>query len=466
MKKFLLSILLGFSLFSISNPIVHAFAETSKYSDVIEDLSVASNFDINNYPEVSNDYSLEVIQVAESVDNELFVYVYQPCSSSKEIVASTINLATDISNSKYNPKKYDLTLIDSEDTIYKYLVEDLIVTKDAVRNYEIIEINRKFDSSIDEDSENDNTINEITYSVAQRWTATTYSTGVEYEMKTIEVITLTNQYAGTLRFENGISFFGYTSAYDGHILAFTADKPIDKLMEIDLDYTLFNYYVSTMNNVETDSSLTTVEKTQTITCLEKANTEATGLFASSYSWDRIQTIDQFKASVEKDGVSLVEDTTKALEDCSWVVRFLETTYVSEFISENPDLGISQHSVERKSYVLNIDVMRLKYETDGIVYNVGVVSNTVTGDLEPDGSNEPNISFDEFWQEINKLFKNVKSVQDLMILILKILGIALGTALIIALIVMLLKVIPIHKWLAALITAPFSKNKKNKKKNKS
>ena len=50
-----------------------AFAETTTYSSVIEDLRKDSNFNFGDYAENPKDYSIQVIQIAESTDGELFI---------------------------------------------------------------------------------------------------------------------------------------------------------------------------------------------------------------------------------------------------------------------------------------------------------------------------------------------------------------------------------------------------------
>ena len=73
------------SMFSCSNV---AFAEEVIYSDVLTDLQTDENFDVNNYPVNIEDYSLQVIQIAESVNGELFVYVYQPSGEQIDLQAT------------------------------------------------------------------------------------------------------------------------------------------------------------------------------------------------------------------------------------------------------------------------------------------------------------------------------------------------------------------------------------------
>lgn len=55
-----------------------AAEENKTASGVLEDLSKDVSFNTENYPSNAKDYSLSVMQLAESTDKELFVYVYQP----------------------------------------------------------------------------------------------------------------------------------------------------------------------------------------------------------------------------------------------------------------------------------------------------------------------------------------------------------------------------------------------------
>ena len=53
-----------------------AFAATSVYSDVLEDLQKDESFDKTLYPSSASDNSISIITLAESIDNELLVYTY------------------------------------------------------------------------------------------------------------------------------------------------------------------------------------------------------------------------------------------------------------------------------------------------------------------------------------------------------------------------------------------------------
>ena len=109
-----------------------AFAEDKTATGVLEDLSRDTSFNLDNYPLKTDDYSLQIIQIAESIDKELFVYVHQPSGKAKDFNASSINISTTINDdiSYYN---YKLELLNSSGVFYKYKVVGLMVKDDSVR---------------------------------------------------------------------------------------------------------------------------------------------------------------------------------------------------------------------------------------------------------------------------------------------------------------------------------------------
>ena len=75
-----------------------ARAESITYSEVLDDLKKDTSFKPENYPTKADDYSLQIIQLAESVNKEFFVYVYQPSGKTKNFKASSINISTTIND--------------------------------------------------------------------------------------------------------------------------------------------------------------------------------------------------------------------------------------------------------------------------------------------------------------------------------------------------------------------------------
>ena len=111
-----------------------------------KDLTKDESFNVEDYPAIANDYSLQVIQIAESVNGELFVYVYQPSDATKDLTATTIRMSQSIGeNAKW--RDYDLTLLSTEGVLDKYRVEGITILSDVVRYYDIAAIHRAFDEN-------------------------------------------------------------------------------------------------------------------------------------------------------------------------------------------------------------------------------------------------------------------------------------------------------------------------------
>ena len=112
------------SLFCIFQSVLikpaNAEETTDTYTDVLEDLQKDENFNPDDYPAVANDYSLQVIQIAESVNNELFVYVYQPSDETKDLVATEIRMSTPELGIDSTYKDYKLILLSSQGVFDKY----------------------------------------------------------------------------------------------------------------------------------------------------------------------------------------------------------------------------------------------------------------------------------------------------------------------------------------------------------
>ena len=93
-----------------------AIQDGVEYSSPVEDLKSDPDFDESLYPANEKDYSLQVVQIAESTDGELLVYVYQPSNGVKDYMATSINISTAINDSLYY-KNYKLELL-SKDGVF------------------------------------------------------------------------------------------------------------------------------------------------------------------------------------------------------------------------------------------------------------------------------------------------------------------------------------------------------------
>ena len=131
--KIILSIVLVAILFLISfAPIKIAYAvENVASSNVLDDLSSDKTFSAENYPSNQSDYSLQIITIAESKDKELLLYVYQPATR-QNFRANYISMSTTLNNS-INPNIYSLTYCNHSGTLYKYKVNDFVVSSEIGR---------------------------------------------------------------------------------------------------------------------------------------------------------------------------------------------------------------------------------------------------------------------------------------------------------------------------------------------
>ena len=64
---------------------VSAASEEKQYSNVLDDLKKDSTFDVATYPDDPEDVSVKLIQIAESEDGQLFLYVYQPSNDTIDL---------------------------------------------------------------------------------------------------------------------------------------------------------------------------------------------------------------------------------------------------------------------------------------------------------------------------------------------------------------------------------------------
>ena len=361
---FMILVLLVLCLFpSFTN--TYTSAEERVYSGVLEDLQKDEDFNIDNYPVIENDYSLQVIQIAESNENELFVYTYQPMWSE---YATSINISTGINdNLKY--ENYTLSYINHSSTLYKYKVDNFVVKEDSLRYYDISSIFREWDVNIDGVLAGDNIGVEKSYKVAKLYTASTVNNNVTYVCNTSEVIEITNKHVGFIRYLNG--FWLWEESCDSHYVAFSTDRPIEKLMEADITY------IAQVGSGSMATGSFHVDSTETVSDIinpETVSNDPSGPFGHKYTWNRIEKVSDFIANKDND---LTEETKKELEGMTWVLRFKETPYTEYNGLYNPHYDATRIS--------EVTILRLKFETNGDVYNLGVVDNKQTGDVDPDNN---------------------------------------------------------------------------------
>ena len=410
------------------------------YSTVLDDLKKDTSFNTENYPTKADDYSLQIIQLAESSDKELFVYVYQPSGQTKNFTACSVNISTTI-NDNISFINYKLQKLNSNGVFFKYKVSDFTVKTEPTRYYAISSIYRPFDESIDNPASDGNTVTEVNYNVSKQYCFGEINGKPYVNCVDIETIVVTDKFVGFVRYKDGFKL--YVGACDSHFVAFNTDKPIDKLLEADVYYTMQKYswsVVPLQGEKETFG-----EKSENYAYLkytDKVEHTGGGLFAGTYKWDRIETTQQFIAEndltqnvysgaiIDVSVANKITDEGKAaLQGKKWVLRFAETSYS---LSGYPSTG---STFENTTLVGDVTILRLKFETDGITYNLGTIDNKQSGSDDP--VNDTDISI--------KLPEGLK----------RILMLILGALLLIVLLVILMPILPtIISAIIKIILLPF------------
>lgn len=200
---------------------VTAFAAETGYTGALEDLQKDENFNVEEYPDNARDYSIKVIQIAESTAGELFIYTYQPSQKTQNLVATEINMS--LTENVDGTRLYSLTLLSCDGVLCKYKVDNFVMVEDIIRYYNITSIYRKWIKDIDEETGNDNTINAVAFEVGKLWGVLVENGEVHYGCIEIETIEITDKFVGYLRNWTGVIFGGHKSQ-DNHYVAFSTNK--------------------------------------------------------------------------------------------------------------------------------------------------------------------------------------------------------------------------------------------------
>lgn len=422
--KILMYISIALLLVSTLFPLT-AFADTTTCSDVLDDLQRDSTFDASYYPDVVDNYALDIITLAESVDNELFVYVYQPSAKTKPLVASSINISTQQFNINIKPLPYSLTLLSSDGVFQKYVVENFVVNTDNdVRYYAITSLYRRFDETLgDEQASGDNIVTEVDFNISKQWTFGELNDMPFVDVREFETIEITDKFVGFVRYYSGI--FSVDANCDSHFVAFSTDRPIDKLIEADVTYSAQTYrYEAWLLGAHKEEKYgeKQVNLVAELTDEQRMEYNPDGLWQPTYVRDRIQTVDDFIANenfenVYKAGVfnavekyELDETAMNELKNKQWVLLFTETKF-----------GITSTTSQQSHYstiVGDVSILRLMFEYEGKVYNLGVIDNKQSGSTDPSNNRELLVEL----TEIGKFIIMILAILILLVLLMFIPGV--------------------------------------------
>ena len=273
------------------------------------------------------------------------------------------------------------------------------VKKDPVRYYAISSIYRPFDEGIGDKKSGNNTINEVNYAVNKQYCFGEINGKPYVNCIDIETIVVTDKFVGFVRYPDGFKLFTGAGACDSHFVAFNTDKKIDKLFEADVYYTTQKVSYDFFTEDSPFSIKFGDSKTDNYAYLkytDKVEHTGGGFFAGTYKWDRIQSVDDFIKTEDRTTVyygailnskvssKLTDEALNELKGKKWVLRFTETSYNK---APKSGMGAATYYHAETTMVGNVTILRLRFETDGITYNLGVIDNKQTGSTEPSNSTD-------------------------------------------------------------------------------
>ena len=397
---FLLVALILLELFAVCFSLPSSAASTS-YSGVLDDLKKDPEFNPDDYPVNEQDYSLEVISIAEGTNGELFIYVYQPCVS-RNLQATCINMSLqDKKNRNLTYNLYSLTFLNGDGVFAKYLVNGFMVSDIGYRFYNIAAIYRAFNLDIDDSAKaSDDVYGHMGYSVGRYFCVYTYNNATVYECDKIDVVDMEILAVGFVRYKEG--YKGYADRTDAHFVAFSViNFDIDKIYDATVVYTYRDYTKSAslggVREVYTDP-ITINKDICSIGQLGDSigSTKGDGILGVKYEWARILTKDEFNQQLEDYKNEKVEFSKGDLGSAQYVFQFLETSYTVASYSGGT-------TIYNSTEISNVGVLRLHFLSGVNVYNLGVVSDLVSddGELDFEITTEDNIEnlLEDFWDKL-------------------------------------------------------------------
>lgn len=441
--KYILIFMLSLFVLTLSFETVNgvsgnAYAVSTSYSNVIDDLSADSNFNFSIYTENANDPSIQVIQIAESTTDELFVYTYQPCQSTMSLVATEINMS--LSETVDGTTGYGLTLLSTWGVFGKYKVNNFKVSTESVRYYNISSISREWINDIDKGSDNGNIKNRKAYGVGQYWKAITQGDTVVYEMLEVDTVEIINPFTSYIRRNKNQSSNEYFQ--DNYYVAFSTDRNIEKLLSATVKYRIQDYFYKENNVLGFDSTafwdkstFSNEKQTQKEVYCDEVNElyqQGFNLFGifdlnKNYSWERIQSSADF---VSNAGASSSDNNE--VEKLQWVLMFDETS-----VYRYQSGGLIVRYEETGQIIDEVTILRLEFVEDGITYNLGAVSDVVSKDHDFSNKNDGMGSNDKkqgfwayIWNCIVKLFTGKANVWETVVAVVSLVVVVVVAVLVI------------------------------------
>lgn len=365
---FLLAVFSWFMLFGSA-----IYVNTADDYSILDDLKKDSTFNIEDYPNVSEDYNLYLIQICETSNKELILYVYNPSHYNIDLVAKKVSISYGFSynGNDLNPSIYDLELLGTESVFDKYLVKVFEIPDEAYRYYNIVSLYREFNESIDESSE----YTKLTYiscGIGQQWCCYYYNDSLIYEMNTFNSVDVKSNLIGELAFNSGLKFKNFFGSFDKGIFFYVAfdieNFDVKYLYDADISYDLMYYEESWIPFVGTDIDEYNKGNIKSyLSSEDEISYKGNGLLAREYSWNKILSSEEFLNALIDDKTSVDDEYLNIIKDSDYVFTFAVTE--STFTSYDSGSYKTYYSCD------NIGILRLHFlDVNNKIFNLGVVSN--------------------------------------------------------------------------------------------
>lgn len=415
---------------------VSARADTSNFSSVLADLQKDGNFKLSDYPENPKDYSIQVIQIAESESGNLFLYTYQPCQNTRNLTATKINMS--LSETADDTGIYGLEQVSTWSVFCKYEVNGVKVSSAAMRCYNITSIYRDFIKDIDKETGNGNITNGKAYDVGQGWKVTTQGETLTYEMLKVETVEIINPFTSYVRRKKNQSHNYYFQ--DNYYVAFRTNRNIEELLSATVEYRIQDYFYKE-NNVlgfgdtafwdkATFSNERRTKKDVYCDEVNELNQDGFNLFGifdlnKKFSWKRIQSSEDF---VNNAGASASDN--EQIKKLQWVLMFDETS-----VYRYESGGLIARYEETGQIIDEVTILRLEFVENGITYNLGAVSDTVSKDHDFNDKNDGSSNNDKkqgffayIWNCLVKLFTGKAGVLETIVAVLTLVVVVIAVVL--------------------------------------
>lgn len=368
--------------------ILPAFADTEQYTGVLDDLQTDSAFNISDWDNAQLHPDTELMQIAESTDRQLFIYVH---IVGDDLGFEKIVFNTSMVFAELDFRSYEIELVSSESGFYKYIVKDYKTPQDDYHTYSITRLEYPVDSPVQGTQQKTYEY----YPVEQIWTVRKNGSKVEYSYEYMKTIKITDKYVGS--HNDGVMDYlmgtQYSSWTDTFYIAFSTDLLIENLIEAQIEYSIDTASVQGVV-FKGDKLFNVVINCDEVSKFEQ-DTKTTWWFVSwktgteKRSFRSILKPDDFKKNT---GITVPKRKDGSSFD--WVVTFYNHTETFDWPGEK---------VVCWSVPSDTTILRLKFETDGVCYNLGVLDNR-TSYIPPKFEFGKSMGFWQYvWNCLVKLF---------------------------------------------------------------